>query len=113
MGCNYRAITHATGDNYVSIMMLLVFIPRVQNGSMHVSLFAGGDAHMETENQVVDFLQQHTVEVVKAGHHGARTSTSAMLLKRLQPNKFIISAGHEYGHPSKSSGTPPIRCMTT
>jgi hypothetical protein len=100
MGCARKNITHATGDNYVSIMMLLIWLPR-KTGAWHVSLFAGGDAHMETENQVVDFLEGCTVEVIKAGHHGARTSTSARLLKRLQPNKFIVSAGHEHGHPSK------------
>lgn len=103
MGCKTVPITAGTGDNYVSIMVLLIWIPRIPDGPMHVSLFAGGDAHMATEDLVIDFLQGHCVEVIKAGHHGARTSTSANLLKSLQPNHFIISAGHEYGHPSRLS----------
>lgn len=40
--------------------------------------------------------------VVKLGHHGAATSTSAALLAALRPQLGIISAGrnNRYGHPA-------------
>ncbi|RSL82212.1 hypothetical protein CEP51_005300, partial [Fusarium floridanum] len=89
-----------TGDNYASIMMLLVWLPISPEQTPSVSLFAGGDAYKATEDLVIRFLEGLPVQVLKAGHHGARTSTSAELLKHLAPNKFLISAGKEYGHPS-------------
>jgi competence protein ComEC len=40
-------------------------------------------------------------EVLKAGHHGSRTSTSEVFVSAVQPLYGIISAGkdNEYGHP--------------
>ncbi|KAM0544226.1 hypothetical protein ACHAPJ_011915 [Fusarium lateritium] len=103
LGCNTVPITtHATGDNYASIMVVLLWLPStsIQNDPPRASLFIGGDAYQDTEELAAVFLEQVTVEVMKASHHGSRSSTSVTLLKALMPNKFIISAGNEYGHPS-------------
>ncbi|KAF4440704.1 hypothetical protein FACUT_3242 [Fusarium acutatum] len=103
LGCNTVPIAkHATGDNYASIMVVLLWLPStsIQNDPPRASLFIGGDAYQDTEELVAVFLEQVTVEVMKASHHGSRSSTSVTLLKALMPNKFIISAGNEYGHPS-------------
>ncbi len=42
---------------------------------------------------------------IKVGHHGARTSTSAQFLARVQPQIAIISVGKDnvYGHPHKEA----------
>jgi hypothetical protein len=42
------------------------------------------------------------VEVLKVGHHGSRSSTSARFVQRLQPAQALISCGEDnrYGHPS-------------
>ena len=102
LGRQRAAISHATADNYVSIMMVLVWLPRLHMniGRTVVSLFSGGDAHSLMEELLIGWLDNHRVEVVKAGHHGARTSTSARFLNALRPNKIVVSAGTEYGHPS-------------
>ncbi|KAF5539411.1 hypothetical protein FMEXI_8900 [Fusarium mexicanum] len=103
LGCNTVPIAkHATGDNYASIMVVLLWLPStsIHNDPPRASLFIGGDAYQDTEDLVPVFLEQVTVEVMKASHHGSRSSTSVTLLKGLMPNKFIISAGNEYGHPS-------------
>ena len=41
--------------------------------------------------------------MLKAGHHGSKTSSSKTLLEALQPEYCVISvgAGNSYGHPSE------------
>ncbi len=43
------------------------------------------------------------VDVLKAGHHGSRTSTSQDFLAKTKPKFVVISAGkkNKYGHPHK------------
>ncbi|MGB4076555.1 MAG: MBL fold metallo-hydrolase [Minisyncoccia bacterium] len=61
-----------------------------------------GDAPVAVENYVVSLdksgLQS---EVLKAGHHGSRTSTGEALLAAVTPEIVVISAGKDnsYGHP--------------
>jgi competence protein ComEC len=41
-------------------------------------------------------------QLLKAGHHGSRTSTSSLVLDAVQPELVVISAGRRnfYGHPA-------------
>jgi competence protein ComEC len=41
-------------------------------------------------------------QLLKAGHHGSRTSTSTVVLDAVQPELVVISAGRRnfYGHPA-------------
>jgi len=64
-----------------------------------------GDAEKETEKAV---LSQHSAAeikslVLKAPHHGSKTSSTAAFLKAAAPEAVAIScgAGNEYGHPHK------------
>ncbi|MCR5146303.1 MAG: MBL fold metallo-hydrolase [Clostridia bacterium] len=43
--------------------------------------------------------------VLKAGHHGSRTSSSQKFLDQIKPNLIIISCGkdNDYGHPHKEA----------
>jgi competence protein ComEC len=44
------------------------------------------------------------VDVLKVGHHGSRTASSAAFLDRLAPKAAIISVGtNSYGHPSAAA----------
>jgi len=45
------------------------------------------------------------VEVLKAGHHGSRTSVSSQFLQTTKPEYVVISAGldNSYGHPHKEA----------
>ncbi len=74
-----------------------------------------GDAEGATETGMT---LPSEVDVLKAGHHGSRTSTGAEFLERARPLFAVISAGEGnlYGHPHplvlarlKGSGTRVLR----
>lgn len=64
------------------------------------SLLLTGDAGTD----VVDGAVSDSVDVLKVGHHGSETSTTAALASKLAPRISIIScgAGNDYGHPDQS-----------
>lgn len=81
-------------SNTGSIVLLLTY------GS--TSFLLSGDAPSAIEDWLIvldgDLLQS---EVLKAGHHGSRTSTSDAWLSTVAPTEVVISAGenNSYGHP--------------
>ncbi len=62
-----------------------------------------GDIEQAAERYLVSKLSP--VTILKAAHHGARTSNTGPLLERTQPRLAIISAGRKnlFGHPSKDT----------
>lgn len=61
-----------------------------------------GDAGMMIEQQLVRWYgDQLNSDILKAGHHGSRTSTTAQFVRSVSPEIGIISAGknNRYGHP--------------
>lgn len=67
------------------------------------SFLLGGDAPSKVEDYLVS-LDPSSVksDVLKANHHGSKTSTSAAWLDAVDPALVIISAGKDnsYGHPA-------------
>ncbi|WP_125767755.1 DNA internalization-related competence protein ComEC/Rec2 [Companilactobacillus furfuricola] len=63
-----------------------------------------GDLDQSSEKKI---LQDHSfkVDMLKAGHHGSKTSTSNELLDKTKPDLALISAGinNRYGHPNKET----------
>ncbi|MDP3147664.1 MAG: DNA internalization-related competence protein ComEC/Rec2 [Ignavibacteria bacterium] len=63
-----------------------------------------GDAHVKMENYLTarwnNFLD---VDVLKAGHHGSKTSSGENFLNFVKPNISLISVGEQnkFGHPSQ------------
>lgn len=61
-----------------------------------------GDAPSSIENWLVT-LDKNSLQsdVLKAGHHGSRTSTSDAFLRAVAPSVVVVSAGKDnsYGHP--------------
>jgi competence protein ComEC len=60
-----------------------------------------GDSPKRIEEYLVQEGFDLESDVLKAGHHGSRTSTSEMFLEAVNPKYAIISAGKDnrYGHP--------------
>ncbi len=80
-------------DNSESIVMLL--------RSAKNSILLTGDADEATEGKILSQYPQLDVNILKAGHHGSKTSTSDKLLDAITPQQVIISAGanNSYNHP--------------
>lgn len=63
-----------------------------------------GDAPVAIEAYLVSrYGNALQSSILKAGHHGSRTSTSDVFLHAVSPEEVVISAGidNQYGHPHK------------
>ncbi|MFC3802061.1 ComEC/Rec2 family competence protein [Cohnella sp. GCM10012308] len=65
-----------------------------------------GDLEAAGESAVLDELRRHgeeatAIDVLKAGHHGSKTSTTSPWLAWWNPSEVVVSAGKNnlYGHP--------------
>jgi beta-lactamase superfamily II metal-dependent hydrolase len=68
------------------------------------SVLFTGDSPAPIEQYLVKKESKNLdVDILKLGHHGSRTSTTAALLKVATPELALISAGknNSYGHPHK------------
>ena len=61
-----------------------------------------GDAETQSESEMLRLGSQLKVDVLKVGHHGSKTSSTAAFLKLVAPKYAVISVGkgNSYGHPT-------------
>ena len=63
-----------------------------------------GDMERATEKKLVETYSLPDIEVLMAGHHGSKGSTSEELLEAVTPETAIISVGtNSYGHPAEDT----------
>jgi competence protein ComEC len=65
-------------------------------------LFFSGDLETEKETELLETAGLRlSAQVLKAGHHGSKTSNSPSFLQRIKPNVTIISCGigNKFFHP--------------
>jgi competence protein ComEC len=68
-----------------------------------VRILLTGDAERDVEARLVErWGAKLRADVLKVGHHGSKTSTTAPLLDAVRPRIALVSvgAGNRYGHPS-------------
>ena len=87
-----KGLSHA--ENEDSILALVTV--------MKQTILLTGDASEKVEEAVVHAHPNLQFSILKAGHHGSRTSSGEALLKLVQPRLAFISCGkhNHYGHPS-------------
>lgn len=83
--------------------------PRVRNDDSvvldvrlgDVSVVLPGDVGAAVEAELAEAWTPASIRVLKAPHHGSRTSSSEALLAALRPDLAIVSAGRDsrFGHP--------------
>jgi len=66
-----------------------------------LSWFFGGDLDQEGEEDIKGNFPHLTIDVLKAGHHGSKTSSAPAFLEQIKPKIALISAGehNRFGHP--------------
>lgn len=90
-----QMLDRVTDANEISAVTLLRF--------GEIAVLLPGDAYAETEQRLIE---RHGVrlraQILKAGHHGSRTSTSDAWLDAVRPELVVISAGrrNRHGHPA-------------
>lgn len=90
-----------TGERFENVNNASPFL-RLTQGPFHVLL--SGDAEEEVEAEVLshpEVLPFLKADLMKAGHHGSRTSNTEPFLRAVDPQVLAISAGvgNSYGHP--------------
>lgn len=73
----------------------------LQNKKVFSILFTG-DAEKEVESILLENNINIHSDVLKAGHHGSKTSSTIKFLESVDPKITLISSGinNDYGHPS-------------
>lgn len=63
-----------------------------------------GDMERATEEKLIETYELPELDVLMAGHHGSKNSTSKELLDAVTPGTVIISVGsNSYGHPAEDT----------
>ena len=62
-----------------------------------------GDAGVEKEKDILNKYNITSIDILKIGHHGSKTSSSKSFINKIKPKYSIISVGknNRYGHPNK------------
>lgn len=103
---------HLGGGTYADVLHPednVAKLPDTNDASVSLRLVYGetefmltGDAPAWVEDRLVEeYGDALASDVLKAGHHGSKTSTSAAFLDAVGPDTVVISAGKDnsYGHP--------------
>jgi competence protein ComEC len=83
-------------------------ITDINNSSIVLKLVYGetsflfpGDIYKETEEEILAAGLELDADILKAAHHGSKTSTGEDFLLAVSPNAVVVSCGadNSYGHP--------------
>lgn len=89
----YNTVGGSSNENNNSLVVLY------ENGDDR-ALFTG-DAEAEVESK----LSVGDIDLLKVGHHGSKTSSTASFINQLQPEYAVILTGqpNQYGHPHEET----------
>ena len=69
----------------------------------HYKFLFMGDASEEKEMDILNKYKLNSIDFLKVGHHGSKTSSSKAFINAIIPKYSLISVGknNRYGHPNK------------
>ena len=100
------------GDVKISVIAPLIQTNDLNNMSLVLRISYGnntflltGDAEFKSENDILKSNVELKSDVLKAGHHGSKSSCSDKFLKKVEPDFAVISCGrgNSFGHPTKET----------
>ena len=69
-----------------------------------LSVLITGDLDSDSETQLLRTQDVPQADLLVAGHHGSKYSTSSLLLRKIAPKAVVISVGeNSYGHPAQET----------
>ena len=76
----------------------------IKTGYKKVDFLLMADANIEIENYLMNTYDDISAKVLKIGHHGSKTSSSAAFINTVKPDTAILSYGknNSYGHPNSA-----------
>ena len=82
----------------------MIFVGRLVFGSFSM-MFTGDAEAAEEKGIIASYAGELQSNILKAGHHGSKTSSSPEFLRLVKPEAALIScgAGNDYGHPHKET----------
>lgn len=75
----------------------------IEYGGVH---FLGvGDLEKTGESVLTSLIEFGPIDILKVGHHGAKTSSTSQFLQAITPRMAVISVGrnNSYGHPAQET----------
>lgn len=71
----------------------------------NTKLLLTGDAEKEMEKEFVEHIEDLDVDILKVGHHGSETSSSAAFLDKVNAEYAVIQCGNDkgYQHPRRQT----------
>lgn len=102
-GLTLKAVMVAPNSSSYSNLNEYSAVIRLTYGSTNFLLT--GDAEGVSENEMLNSGQTISANILKVGHHGSRTSSSAAFLDRVKPSAAVITVGlnNDYGHPHQET----------
>lgn len=72
-------------------------------GYGELDFLAVGDLEKTGESVLTTFFKFGSIDILKVGHHGAKTSSTMQFLQAITPSMAVVSVGsnNSYGHPSQ------------
>lgn len=99
-GAEITVLSPAKGTNHDNLNNTSIVLKLTYED---VSFMFTGDAEKEIERELLNSSFDLSADVLKCGHHGSSTSSSADFLKAVSPSVAVISCGkgNDYGHPHR------------
>ena len=102
---NFDEIAYTDLNDFSPYILFTYGEKGATEGDNRLDLLLTGDAEADALEELLDYYSstELDVDILKAGHHGSKASSSKNFINEVNPKYSIISVGknNRYGHPNK------------